>query len=376
MMKKNINGLSPVVGAALLFVVLAPIDIMAESTERSAPASIISLKDAVISAEVAANINNISVDVGDQVNRGQLLARLDCREFDIRYEQAQADVAANNARLMTARAKVGTAESERVSVKRNVPLLKAKARANHAELNSARSTLKMVKARAEADIAECHLTNLELQRAKSLRQEDLVSQRELDQALANLQRAEAECKAVVSEVENAQSIIQTAKANLHAADRAIDVQEAKVAVAKSKVETSRTEIKSIQAQLDAARSKMNIEKLMASRCNLLAPFDGQITKRMVQVGQRIGIGEEAFQLISMQDTEVVSSLSQDEIISLKKANTIIFKSSGVKEPVAIRAALSLVTGEARTQEARFTFKRKNQLPTGMTGRIVWQEGEK
>ncbi len=49
--------------------------------ERSAPASVVSLNESVISARIAAMVDELSVRVGDIVEKGDVLARLDCTDY-------------------------------------------------------------------------------------------------------------------------------------------------------------------------------------------------------------------------------------------------------------------------------------------------------
>ena len=58
--------------------------------ERSAPATVESLNDADLSAEITARIERILVRVGDEVQPGEVLAELDCRDYRSRLAAQQA----------------------------------------------------------------------------------------------------------------------------------------------------------------------------------------------------------------------------------------------------------------------------------------------
>jgi len=58
--------------------------------ERSAPATVESLNDAELSAEITARIDRIWVRVGDTVAAGDVLAELDCRDYRSRLTAQQA----------------------------------------------------------------------------------------------------------------------------------------------------------------------------------------------------------------------------------------------------------------------------------------------
>jgi len=81
--------------------------------ERSAPAAVIGKNEARISAEVAATILALPVDVGQRVRRGALIARLDPRDAELALERAEAALAQAAAREAQARAQTERARALR-----------------------------------------------------------------------------------------------------------------------------------------------------------------------------------------------------------------------------------------------------------------------
>ncbi len=80
---------------------------------REAPASVLGKNETRLAAEVAARIEAIAVDVGDEVAAGQLLLRLDARDAALALERAEAALAQADARLAQARAQQQRAEALR-----------------------------------------------------------------------------------------------------------------------------------------------------------------------------------------------------------------------------------------------------------------------
>lgn len=58
--------------------------------QRSAPARVVSLNDTQLSAQLNAIISSISVRVGDTVKKGDTLATLDCRDYELAKQRDQA----------------------------------------------------------------------------------------------------------------------------------------------------------------------------------------------------------------------------------------------------------------------------------------------
>ncbi len=112
--------IAPVVAAEKVTVKTARISEVAIYPERSAPAAVVSLNESVISARIAARVDELSVRVGDIVEKGGDLAKLDCSDYELAYRESVARLEA----LQTRRDYAKRRWSARVSLSPNNPLLK------------------------------------------------------------------------------------------------------------------------------------------------------------------------------------------------------------------------------------------------------------
>ena len=69
---------------------------------NSAPATVVSLNDTAVPAQIKARIDGISVKVGEVVQAGTVLVSLDCTDYRIAEQQAEADIGALGARIRLA----------------------------------------------------------------------------------------------------------------------------------------------------------------------------------------------------------------------------------------------------------------------------------
>lgn len=102
----------PAVPPAPTFVVQAVKDV-AIHPERSAPAAVVGKNEARISAEVAAVILALPVDVGQRVRKAEIVARLDSRDAALAQERADAALAQTQARHAQAAAQFKRAQTLR-----------------------------------------------------------------------------------------------------------------------------------------------------------------------------------------------------------------------------------------------------------------------
>lgn len=241
-------------------VTVRPLGDVLQASERSVTASLISLNDSTLSAELSAKVTKLLADVGDSVKTGQVLGELDCRDYVFSLKQAQAG--------------------------------------------------------KEAATARHDFASSQLQRNQRLRKSGVIPVETLDKAAADFDAAKAD-----------------------------------LAVAKAQEDTA---------------------QLAVSRCEIKAPFAGQITQRHLQLGQRVSPGTPAFQLLQNDALEVRANLSVDEVRDQQQGSELRFVTDGVSIPLEVRAIVTQVAGNTRTQEARFIPKGEFSLPVGRTGRVVWQ----
>ena len=74
----------------LLSVTTKPLSSLLMSAENSAPANVISLNHATISAEITGRAMMIEGEIGDQIKKGKRLITLDCRSYLLAKKQAEA----------------------------------------------------------------------------------------------------------------------------------------------------------------------------------------------------------------------------------------------------------------------------------------------
>ncbi len=79
--------------------------------KRSAPASTLSLNDSRISSELNARVTSIPVRVGESVDRKQLLATLNCEDYELRLKQSAAIAASSHALMKLAEKQLMRARS-------------------------------------------------------------------------------------------------------------------------------------------------------------------------------------------------------------------------------------------------------------------------
>jgi len=138
---------------------------------------------ATLSAKVPGRLEALEVDLGARVARGQAMAAIDTRDYELRLEQAQAGVAAARARLGSALGEDGSVRPEEAAIVRE--------------------------AKAELDDAA-----RELQRISTLLESGVSSQSAHDSAIARREQAQSRWQAAMEEVQNRAAALIERQANL------------------------------------------------------------------------------------------------------------------------------------------------------------------
>jgi len=94
-------------------VLARPLAEIARFPERSAPATAVSLNEPRLAAEVAGVVSTMAVLPGEQVPAGAVLARIDCRDYELERERAQARLESLDARIALARKRLERARALR-----------------------------------------------------------------------------------------------------------------------------------------------------------------------------------------------------------------------------------------------------------------------
>jgi RND family efflux transporter MFP subunit len=296
------------------------------------PANIEPILETVINARTQGYLRKLYVDIGSHVKAGQVLAEIEAPDTDLQVTQAEAqqsqamatvgqslaDLARLRANLQQAQtavvqqqAVVKESEASLASTKAKLMQARAAEAQSEAALSQAQETLKEKQAALESAEAQLALARATNNRYQQLLQKGFVSQQQADQTAATLKTNEAA-------VTSAKADIQVAQKGVEAAQHAVDSSKAAVAAAQADVEAAQQSVQAAKATLESlkvavhgARADLlagesavqaNKDALTASQANanryrvlrgfekVVAPFDGVITSRNVDVGSLITPG--------------------------------------------------------------------------------------
>jgi membrane fusion protein, multidrug efflux system len=220
----------------------------------------------IIAPKVSGYIAEVLVSDNEPVKAGQLLARIDDRDFKTALNQAKADVAASEAAVRNLDAQIEL----------QGPLIQQQA--------------------ADVDAAEA---NLKFAQEERSRYDDLMKS-----GSGTVQRAQQTDAALRAQTAQ----LQQSKAGLIAANKKIEV-----------LSTQRAQA---AAQLDHARAVEQQAALNLSYTQITAPVEGTVGARTLRVGQYVQAGTQLMAVVPLDAVYVVANFKETQLTNVRDGQPV------------------------------------------------------
>jgi membrane fusion protein (multidrug efflux system) len=284
-----------------------------------------------ISARISGHLSEVLVEDSQIVKAGDVLVKIDPRDYEVAVSQAQANLAdaaasLENARtdlpivstntesqLQTARSSRADANAGLLSAERQFEAAQARLQTTEAQVNEAQANYK----KAADDAA----------RYKLLVDKDEISRQTYDQAVQTADAAKATVaaqNAAVLEARHnagvAEAAIQQAQAKIPQADASIQsalTRPQQVSQSESRAKSAAAKVAELQAQLDQA-------KLNLSYTIIVAPVSGIVGKKTAEIGQNVSPGEQLMAVVPLDDVWVTANFKETQLRKMKPGQKVKF----------------------------------------------------
>lgn len=263
-----------------------------------------------VSARVSGHVIKLNVQDNQYVSAGTVLVEIDPADYQLAYEKAKADYADARAAALAAGVNVPITSVSTAS----------QISATEADVNSARAGIEVAlhqyqAAKAQLQQAEANDVKAQndLGRYKQLIAKQEISEQQYDQAVAaalasaaGVEAARATVDAAQQQVTQAQGKLVQAQsnwANARTAPRQMQVTRARAASAVA-------EVQRMKANLDQAQLNLQYTKVVA-------PVNGIVSDRTVEVGQNVAPGQELMKVINLDDIWVVSNFKETQLRDMR-----------------------------------------------------------
>ena len=259
-----------------------------------------------ISARITGHVIKLNVQDNQYVQAGTVLVEIDPADYQVAYDRAKADFADAQA----------AAEAAGVSVPITSVNTTSQVSSTEADVASARAGIQVAQQQsqaAKAQLAQAEANDVkaqnDLNRYKQLVDKQEISQQQYDQAVAaskastaTVEAARASADAAQQQVTQAQGRLVQAQANwanANTAPRQMQVMRAKAASALAEAQRKK-------ADLDQAELNLKYTKIVA-------PVNGIVSNRTVEVGQNVAPGQELMKVINLDDVWITANFKETQL---------------------------------------------------------------
>jgi membrane fusion protein (multidrug efflux system) len=288
----------------------------------------------VISAKVAGHVAEVLIEDNRAVKAGDVVLRIDPRDYVARRDQARAAVGVAQASQQATKSETQltreTTSAQAEEARATLESARVAEQAAGSAVLEARATVEAKRAGMAAMTAEVtgaqstlRQNTREMERMRSLMQSGFVAQRDYDQAERAEATAAATLEATQRRLTQAEKEVQQAEAAL--ASRVLAVGQAKQRVnearaALGRVESQRRQVTVKEAEteraaasLSQAQADLAFAELQLQHAEVRAPVDGVISKKSVEPGQVVQMGQPLLAIVPLHDVWVVANFKETQL---------------------------------------------------------------
>lgn len=259
-----------------------------------------------ISPRIAGQVIKVDVQENQVVKAGDEIALLDPRDYQVAVENAQAALASAQAAASAAQV--------------NVPITSVNTGSNlrsaESDVSGARASVEQAQQQleaAQARVAQADANNIKAQadlaRYTPLVQKDVISKQQYDAAVAAADAAKAALADARASQRAAADGVRVARDRENQAQASYKYAltgPQQVAAQTARARQAEAQVKQAQAQLDQARLNLSYTKIVA-------PVDGIVTRKSVEINQNVSAGQNLLTLVSLEDLWVTANFKETQL---------------------------------------------------------------
>ncbi len=278
-----------------------------------------------VSSKIYSNVVQVLVNDNQQVKKGQVLVRLDPRDYQAKADQSRAAVAVAESQAQGANVGVplirATTQSSTSSAEAELGALQADYEQSKADYEKA-SNSDVAYARSNVNTAQATYdrAQADLGRMQPLVDKAEISRLQYDSYVAAARVAESELRAAKDKLAGALQDAQTKKAAMQASQARVMQGRAGVLEAQAnqkQVNVRAADAASADANVTLARANLETAELNLSYTTIVAPMDGVVTRKSVEVGQIVQQGQSLMMIVPLNDVWVTANFKETQLRAVR-----------------------------------------------------------
>lgn len=298
-----------------------------------------------VSPRVPGQVVKVHVTDNQRVRKGDLLVEIDARDYELKVAETKARLLDAQARLSSAQSSVDLtsdvtdatlvqASAALEAARNQIDVLKARLQQEDADVKAAEAALRQSDSGRTAAEAGAKRAKADAMRYRALYKKDEVSRQSLDRAEAEETASAATLEAAGHAVSVARARLEQARAARTATASSLQqagnmatqasggLQEARAGSKQVRIRES--EVKSVRAQMEQLDSMSRSSELNLSFTRIYAPEDGTVTRKSVEPGNFVQVGQ-ALMAIVTDRLWVVANFKETQLTHMKPGQPVDLK---------------------------------------------------
>lgn len=341
-----------------------PVESQNVTLRITASGKVVPFQTVNLSPKTSGRLTELSVEQGDTVKQGQIIARMDNAELQAQLAQARANLAQSQAQLDQA---LTGSRPEEISQAR-ARLAQAEAQLAQARAGNRPEEIAQAQAQVDAAQARVNLTTSRVRRNRGLYQEGAISQDRLDEVIADDRSAQA----ALQEAQRRVAQLQSGSRSEEITQRQAAVTEARAALRQTQNGSRPEEIAQNRAAVAAAASQVQAVQVQLEDTIIRAPFDGIVTQKYATEGAFVTPTTSASSTASATSTSIVAIARGLEILAqvpevdvgqIRQGQAVEIVADAYPDQV-FKGRVRLIAPEAVVEQNVTSFQVRVALETG------------
>jgi membrane fusion protein (multidrug efflux system) len=282
-----------------------------------------------LSGRINGNVIEVRAEDQQYVNAGDVLVRLDPRDYEVALAKAQADLGDAEAALESSRIDIPIITTNTASQLKTAAASRADAVAfvlgTQRQLTAAQARLDSAQAQVQEAEANYKKTSDDVTRYKLLVDKNEIPRQQYDTAVSAAMAAQAVLNARQASAREAEQNIVVAQSAVDQANQRVTQADASIEsamTAPKQVAVSEARAKSALAQVAQRKALVEQAKLNLSYCTIVAPVAGIVGKKTVELGQNISPGQQLMAVVDLDDIWVTANFKETQLSHMQPGQRV------------------------------------------------------
>jgi HlyD family secretion protein len=363
----QIIALREITGAQLLTGTLEPIQIVT-TTSR-----------------VVGKIINLPFKEGDQVQTGQVLAKIDVKDITAQRNQATAAIAQAQAGIAVSQSTQIQAIAGANQVAAQLQQAQAQLQQAEAQSQQAQSQFQQAQAQHRNAIAQKQSVQIELANAQltqrrraMLQKAGAIGQSSLDEANTQVAIFQSRLQQTIASIDQASEGTNQAKAGI--AQAKAGISQAKAGIERFQAALAQSQAGITQAQAGVTQAHAQVEQATESKSQVIAnidygvvtaPFNGVVIRKHTEIGAIAGVGQSIITLENTSKQRFSVDVPESLIPQIKQGYEVTIYLDALKKNVSgtIDRIIPSANPNSHSVNVKIALPTNPELMSGMFGRL-------